>query len=468
MFIKCAYCGSKIPKESNSCIQCGGPIAFAFVSDEKNNEPIYSLAIVSYKNDIKQLAVSLKEILYIEYDEVLRKLNSMPSFLFKDLKETKALTIKEKLDLLPIEYNLYKDGVLFKRRTLESEDIVEEVTQEQDLIYNLELDTPEQIAEKSELQKRKKIIRYTLIAFFTFLLFISMNIYFQARAKEEEKESKAYYDSLEFILNPEDFYGLTRNDIQAIYGYPYKIDLNDTERTYAKNDYELSFYFKNGTIETILYNPKDKFKYRNSPQDIFYLFGLQDNLNQFYTSDSFADSYIDYRHTGQILKNILLCDNNYAEKTIDNVFIEIKNEMPKRKVFEADFTNVKQYYNLVSYLGNDIRNVIQALVQVYSSDSTRNINYKTDLGVIRFTFDSNFKITAVSIELDEPMKYESSPQEAMVMFGINPKTEGIELSAFDEYLGYESYNKVYHYDDSARIDGIDKVNKTFTGITFFD
>lgn len=125
--IKCPECGKEISDKAPACIHCGFPLSLLNVSSEikeevevKTNitsEKGYSLELLDYGNKKVQVAVALKNVLKMKDAEALELVASAPCYLFKEKKEHIVVPLIQKLDALPIEYNLYVDGVLKRHKT---------------------------------------------------------------------------------------------------------------------------------------------------------------------------------------------------------------------------------------------------------------------------------------------------------------------------------------------------------------
>lgn len=125
--IKCPECGKEISDKAPACIHCGFPLSLLNESSEikekvevKTNitsEKGYSLELLDYGNKKVQVAVALKNVLKMKDAEALELVANAPCYLFKEKKEHIIVPLIQKLDALPIEYNLYVDGVLKRHKT---------------------------------------------------------------------------------------------------------------------------------------------------------------------------------------------------------------------------------------------------------------------------------------------------------------------------------------------------------------
>ncbi len=162
MLIKCVECGKGISDKSIACVNCGCPIEYSIrVEIEKN---IYSLQLVSFENEADEIAKDLIEIFSMSDDEVIRKLENLPTFLFSDLEEEKALLLLEQIEVLPIKYNLYRNGNLVNRNAGEKK----EVKLAFDTTDLTKPESPEQIAERN----KREINRNRLIAVIIIILMV--------------------------------------------------------------------------------------------------------------------------------------------------------------------------------------------------------------------------------------------------------------------------------------------------------
>lgn len=129
--IKCPECGEKISDKASACIHCGFPLNLLNESSEAEirekseelhltGEKGYSLELLDYGSKKVQVAVALKSILRMKDAEALELVANVPCYLFKGKPEHIIAPLIERLDLLPVEYNLYVDGIL-KRHKLKIE-----------------------------------------------------------------------------------------------------------------------------------------------------------------------------------------------------------------------------------------------------------------------------------------------------------------------------------------------------------
>lgn len=129
--IKCPECGKEISDKAPACIHCGFPLSLLNESSEikaESKEEIevkedfaskngYSLELLDYGSKKVQVAVALKNVLKMKDAEALELVANAPCYLFEGKQEHIIVPLIQKLDALPIEYNLYLDGVLKRHKT---------------------------------------------------------------------------------------------------------------------------------------------------------------------------------------------------------------------------------------------------------------------------------------------------------------------------------------------------------------
>ena len=134
--IKCPECGKEISDRSPACIHCGFPLELLKsssgsgideaivekdtdkdVEDDTLCEKEYSLELLDYGNEKVQVAVALKNTLKMKDAEALELVASAPCYLFRGKQEHIIAPKMQKLNSLPVEYNLYLDGKLKKHKS---------------------------------------------------------------------------------------------------------------------------------------------------------------------------------------------------------------------------------------------------------------------------------------------------------------------------------------------------------------
>lgn len=130
--IKCPECDKEISDKSPACIHCGFPLGLLKKQTEpevtkikddnikkitvNNNAATspnsYSLELLDYGNKKTPVALALKNTLKMKDIDALELVASAPCYLFRDKPECEIMPIIEKLDALPVKYNLYVDGKL--------------------------------------------------------------------------------------------------------------------------------------------------------------------------------------------------------------------------------------------------------------------------------------------------------------------------------------------------------------------
>ena len=128
--IKCPECGKEISDKAPSCIHCGFPLTSISTQSQDNTHQkgksvkesicpsniMYSMELLDYGNKKVQVATVLKNALRLKDTEALELMANVPCYVFKDKTEHIAATIIQKLDLLPVEYNLYLNGTLKRHK----------------------------------------------------------------------------------------------------------------------------------------------------------------------------------------------------------------------------------------------------------------------------------------------------------------------------------------------------------------
>lgn len=130
--INCPECGKEISDKAPACIHCGFPlnlktneaeVTACEMTDKKEKEEDvsvekgYSLELLDYGSKKIQVATALKNTLKMKDVEALELVASAPCYLFKGKQEQVIVPIIQKLDSLPVEYNLYLDGKLKRHKT---------------------------------------------------------------------------------------------------------------------------------------------------------------------------------------------------------------------------------------------------------------------------------------------------------------------------------------------------------------
>lgn len=274
--------------------------------------------------------------------------------------------------------------------------------------------------------------------------------------------NKKYYESIPVILEAKDYYMLTRQDIIDIYGEPPVGATGDAANTYDLGEYKLFFSYENGYVWVIGYTPDEPFKYKNGLKDAFYLFGLGEEADDFKQEDR---ANVIYRKPYNYANAVAINDIDEKNKTIGEVGVFFQENYSKRPVFEDDFSDIPVIIDLVEYLHKDRNYVLNSLGSDYEImyDLDDMWYYYTDIGRITIRYDETDIVSDVYFDAKEPMKYENSTQEIMVMFGIDPNLEGMYLADFDNYHkdGYESYENFDGKDSGILISNINSDDKTF-------
>ncbi len=389
--------------------------------------------------------------------------------------EAKKLELRKK--------ELEKQELLVRELEKESEEVIEKEKKQEKIAVKTENESAtsvgivnNELAKQVEETKSKQLVVVLSVLFAVVLLIFSIQYY----------STKKYYDSIPLILNAEDFAGKTANDIVEIYGRPddpnnkYYHEHYDEFRYssglifYDMGDYELGFTFEHGFLAWVTYTPDELFTYKKSPKDALYLFGLEDKSNMFVEAGYPSVFRIKGDNSLKLFRMERL---NEEAKTAEYLTLYYKEQYPERKVFEGDFSKTPVVFDLVQYLYADQMSVINSLGSNVTISANGRLTYNTDLGELEMSLDENKQVDYIHLELNEPMKYETSIQEVMVMFGVDPYMNGIYLNEYVDFKGEFSGDKLYYLErysnfkgvnSHIRIDDIDLENKTFKEIFIFN
>lgn len=292
------------------------------------------------------------------------------------------------------------------------------------------------------------------------VLFIVGIMYFGTRINVD-------YDEIPVMIDAKEYIGLSEEDVLAKLGEPDEIgDFN--QYIYYFDDYKLKFNFKNYHIFCIYIIPNEPIMYKKSLQEGFYMLGLGDEFREFkYNGRSTYDRIGDIEAGDiELIDFYWYSDDesvpsvNYIEK----ITIGYSKLLPEKEVFEGDFSDVEVVLDLAKYLGVNKNEIFATFGEPKSpEDANENgVVYYLDIGELIFSYKGTNEVQIIYLKLAEPMKYEESVQEGMVMFGVDPNKQDIELYAIEEDL--EIYNNVYDENDTMEIRGIDRENKTFWSV----
>ncbi len=317
----------------------------------------------------------------------------------------------------------------------------------------------------------KKLLKKEL-----YVLFIVFYIIFCAIVIDHIK----YYKSIPLILNPEEYYMMTKQDIVDRFGKYDGKSQTGTGVTYEMKDYELSFGFDHGYVSRITYTPNEPFKYRYSSNEAFRLFGLEDKKDLFEKEGSFDSISRFFAKSNYYVYAFVIDDIDIDKNTVGDVSVSFKENYPEIEVFEDDFSDIEVVYNLAQFVSKDKDYVTRYMGNYMELKDGDTWVYYTDLGRIEFWFPQDSEtVKFVNFFANEPMKYEDSTQEILVMFGINPLYNGFYLETYDyrqnyyiegrepeNITGYESYNNMNGGVGSVCIYGLDVEKKTFKHVHF--
>ncbi len=470
--IICQECGKEISDKSKACIHCGCPIEFATPIVENRVQDVVEIREVEVKNEESsqengccleiincgdskmKMAELLSSEFKAKFRDVMDKLNELPCR-FENVEKRIFNVLIEEIEDSKVEYNLYEDNELIKSKA-QTEVVVDDKSDE-----NLNIESDESPSEESEFN----VVKYFATIGFLFFLMCLLSIAVKYSEDKKDKENAEYYNSLETIINVEDFYMLDRNDVQAIYGDPNKGkdfetgDLDSDIWYYYEGEYTLKFLFVYGRVDTITYLPNTPFVYKNGMEDVFYLFGLSDEINVHNIGEYNYVKYYDgwYFVNGSIDK-IIPKNVDEDNKTIEYIEIELNNELPERRVPEYDFSNIEEVHDLVQYLSWSYEDVYIAFGEGNNKQDDFPLVYDTEQGKLRFYIYNDLFVSSVSFESYEPINYITSTQESMVMFGVDQNLTSMHLEDIDEYVGSEKYEGD---EVGISIEGINYENKTF-------
>ncbi len=369
---------------------------------------------------------------------------------------------KQEIERLEQELELKKQQMEFKRQELmqqelyaqQNQPVVPEYQYEVEGVDNEVEDTNNQMSENKVLENRRKLFKFCAIVVFMFIMVCA----FIDNSKREE-----YYDSIPLIIeNPEEYYDMTYEDIVEIYGEPNEVGNFD----YDMGEYELRFIFKHGYVSIISYNRKGENFFEN-PKDGLYVFGLEDKADLFRNGDGFNKNIYRCSDTSYPIDAYGYDGINYSNNWEESVIIYFQEHYSDREVFEDDFSDTPVIYDLVQYLGMNQMSVYSLLGKCSEVGDLGEWTYYSKLGKLIIYFDNSNKVKLVTFNANDPMKYEKSTQEAMVMFGVKPNATGIRLYEYP-YKGGNFYNETYENTNldwgSFSIRGIDLKEKTFKNV----
>lgn len=285
------------------------------------------------------------------------------------------------------------------------------------------------------------------IAILSILFFIWYLIYFY----KTEMETKAYYDGVEQVLDAREYYFFTYEDIYNLYGVPSAEEVASGSCTYDMGEYSLKFTFERGYVGTITYTPYIGTPYVNIFYDPYYLFELVDETSR--------TKYIKWG----IIANVDI-DVEYESQLIKEVVIEYREREIYEYIFQFDYEDIPVIFNLKRYVGQNKSKIVALLGEATNKENENLWIYNMELGDVVIEFENEYA-TTVSFIANEPIKYENTTQEALVMFGCVNTGDKLYLEDYNYYGEYEVYTIDDYENSIATILGIDVENKTFNKVS---
>ncbi len=265
------------------------------------------------------------------------------------------------------------------------------------------------------------------------------------------------YDDIEVIMDVNDYYPMSMEEVKEIYGEP--DEDNIYTYIYNLNGYTITFNFNNMYIESIYYEPIKPITYKKDTKEIFYMFGLGETFHEFEEKENvLVDNREAYMNKEGSVFVVTFWERDKEMKTVGKVIINFKEYLPEVKVFEDDFSDVEMVLDLFQFIGLSKMDLYVNFGQPDDTLESLNWYYNTNVGELEIGFDNYDKVESVDIYLKDNMRYDTSIQEALVMFGVSPERDDLTLVSTELYSElYEMNNTEYR----LGVAGIDREEKTF-------
>ncbi len=243
-----------------------------------------------------------------------------------------------------------------------------------------------------------------------------------------------------------------------MYGEP---DVEESDKyTYYLEDGEFVFYFTNLYVEKMYYTPKEPIAYTKSPKELLYMLGVGGDDFNFNLVK--VDEYQDEDHEGYKCLNshilvISIDEINREEKTVGSLSAWFYEQEPDVEVFDADYSDTEVVFEAFQLFECTKEEVYNKLGEP-SEVNGNGWRYYTDFGWIGISMTYYEEVESVRLYFEDDRSYENSPQEALVMVGIDPKSTDIvvpDVSTDNEF--YEKDNGKYR----IAVYDIDRNKKTF-------
>ncbi len=398
----------------------------------------------------------------------------------------------ERVKIEELEIELKRKKIAIRKQELELiRQSLEEENEEQELAVEESKETEESIAEAEveeneqqeeglditeQAQERGFDFNKLRIGFMVYIVIVvclivnsyfnSEEYYAKVKANQEYEEKAA--KSKELILEDVEQYDfMTYSDIIDIFGEPDRTSIFIySSFIYDMGDYQLYINFKHGFVYNIAYIPDEPYVYKEET-DAFYVFGMEEDIDKFNNRvyGEITEGKYHSHEAGYPISSLSLYDIDSKEKTAKALMIDFDEHYPEQEVFEDDFSDTPVIYDLVGLLGRNHRSIYKTLGSDFEDEGIDKWVYHADLGTIKIYFSDDGYVSNISFEAYEPIKYEESTQEIMVMFGANPSNRSIQLV----YYGWDRTSYAESYEDRRQgvswtdfhLDGINLDEKTF-------
>ncbi len=272
------------------------------------------------------------------------------------------------------------------------------------------------------------------------------------------KSDEVYVENLETIIDISEA-PIREEKLVEMYGEP---DVEESDKyTYYLEDGEFVFYFTNLYVEKMYYTPKEPIAYRKRQEELFYMLGVGGDDFKFNLIKPEQDPDENYESYKCLNSNYIayvdIAEINREEKTVGSLSVWFYEQEPDVEVFDADYSDTEVVFEAFQLFECTKEDVYNKLGEPSEADDTV-WYYYTDFGWVRLIMTSYGKVRKVDLYFEDGKSYENSPQEALVMAGIDPKSTDIvvpDVSNDSEF--YEKANGKYR----IAVYDIDRNKKTF-------